>query len=366
MLLQKDPYQYFTFAFPEPQYLGAKYSLLSWILGYIPAGIETALDAFSGSQSVAFLLKQLGIRTLTNDFLNFNYQIGLALIENQNEILTELDFEILYSDNPNKSKYTLIEDIYTDVFFERSQAIFLDNYRANVALLANQYKQALALTLINRSLTRKITMGHFGHTQALVYANNAQRIKRNPNLARPIKDILQDLLPKYNKAIFHNGKENKSYASNILELLPELLKTEKIDFVYFAPPYCDSHADYQSFYHLTETYTQYWHDKQFINRIRRYAPQLYSGFDKKKDAPAAFAQLFQAAQEIPHWLISYNNRSYPDIDTLKTMIAQYKNVEIVAKTYQNGRGGKGSVAGSQEILFVCKPKTTVFISKNIE
>ncbi|MDI9336690.1 MAG: hypothetical protein QM520_06650, partial [Gammaproteobacteria bacterium] len=39
-----------------------------------------------------------------------------------------------------------------------------------------------------------------------------------------------------------------------------------------------------------------------------------------------------------------------------------KNVKTEAKTYQNGRGGKGSVAGSQEILFVCSPKKKHIVS----
>lgn len=54
-------YQYFAYEFPEPQYLGAKYVLLSWLAKYIPSqNSKIAIDAFSGSQSVAFLLKQLG------------------------------------------------------------------------------------------------------------------------------------------------------------------------------------------------------------------------------------------------------------------------------------------------------------------
>ena len=44
--------------------------------------------------------------------------------------------------------------------------------------------------------------------------------------------------------------------------------------------------------------------------------------------------------------------------------AKYKEVKVEAKTYHNGRGGKGSVAGSQEILFVCKPKKKHFVSTN--
>ena len=72
---------------------------------------------------------------------------------------------------------------------------------------------------------------------------------------------------------------------DILELLPKL---RNIDLAYFDPPYCDSHADYQGFYHLLETYTEYWRDKQFVNGIKRYEPQRHSGFDKKSEICSSF------------------------------------------------------------------------------
>ena len=351
-----DELDYFSHKFPEPQYLGAKHNLLSWLIKYIPKKTTSVIDAFSGTQSVSFLFKQLGYRVFSNDFLKFNHQIGLSLIENRNQILTKDDINILFSCSQDKDKFTLIEDTYTDLFFERDQAFFLDNFRANIDFLDNKYKKSLALALMNRSLQRKITMGHFAHTQALVYANNQDRIKRNPNLARPIQTIFMDLVFNYNQAIFDNNQDNRSYANNILDLLPNLLNVNKIDLAYFDPPYCDSHADYQSFYHLTETYTEYWQDKQFINGIKRYEPQKLSGFDKKRDVIDSFEKLFTQAQEIPYWLMSYNNRSYPDISVLTEMLKKYKEVNVETKTYRNSRGGKGSVAGSQEVLFICKPK----------
>ncbi len=358
-----EEYKYFDYQFPEPQYLGAKHTHLSWINKHIPSNIHTAIDAFSGSQSVAFLFKQLGFKTITNDFLNFNNQIGLALIENKNNKLKENDLAVLFQKSENKKDFQLIEDIFTNVFFEREEAEFLDNFRANILLLDNPIKQALAFAVINRSMTRKITMGHFGHTQALVYANNSERIKRNRSLIRPVKDIFDELLPKYNNAVFDNKQDNQSFNCNILDLLP---KIEKVDLAYFDPPYCDSHADYQGFYHLLETYTEYWKDKQFINGIKRYEPQRVSGFDKKRDVIGSFKKLFELSEEIPYWLISYNNRSYPGIEEFEKLISKYKIVSIEAKTYKNGRGGKGSVAGSQEILFVCKPKKKhFFFAKDI-
>ncbi len=104
-----------------------------------------------------------------------------------------------------------MENIYTDVFFERSEAAFLDNFRANISLLATPAKRAIAYTIINRSMTRKVTMGHFAHTQALRYASDPERIKRNRSLIRPIKEIFEDLLVKYNNAVFDNKQKNKSY-----------------------------------------------------------------------------------------------------------------------------------------------------------
>ena len=143
-----------------------------------------------------------------------------------------------------------------------------------------------------------------------------------------------------------------------------LPKIENVELAYFDPPYCDSHADYQGFYHLLETYTEYWKDKDFINGIRRYEPQRFSGFDKKRDVISSFEKLFALSEEIPNWLISYNNRSYPGIEEFKKLISTFRNVKVETKTYQNGRGGKGSVAGSQEILFVCSPKKKHFVSSN--
>lgn len=126
--------------------------------------------------------------------------------------------------------------------------------------------------------------------------------------------------------------------------------------VYYDPPYCNSHADYQSFYHLLETFVEYWKDKQFVNGTKRYEPKRHSGFDKNGETIVSFKRLFEMSQKIPLWIISYNDRSFPDIETMKTMIEPYRNIKIERKQYHAGRGGKGSVSGSNEILFICTPK----------
>ena len=99
---------FFAYKFPQPQYLGAKYKHLTWIGKNIPANINTVLDAFSGAQSVAFYFKQLGYQIFTNDFLNFNNQIGKSLIENKNIILEDSDIEFLFSNNSNIEEFNFL------------------------------------------------------------------------------------------------------------------------------------------------------------------------------------------------------------------------------------------------------------------
>ena len=132
--------------------------------------------------------------------------------------------------------------------------------------------------------------------------------------------------------------------------------SKKVDLIYFDSPYCGSHADYQSFYHLLETYAEYWKDKEFKNSTKRYFPKKYSGFDTKKEIISSSEKLFKSAAPISNWIISYNDRSFPDTTQMVSMIKKYKNVEIDTREYKNDVGGKGSVKGSREILFICTEK----------
>jgi len=119
---------YFGYKFPEPQYLGAKYIHRAWIAENIPQNAEVVLDAFGGSQSVAYTIKQMGKTTLTNDFLNFNNKIGQALIENSSTKLSKDDLGILLSENSNPEYYDLMDKVFAGIFFTHEDASFADSF----------------------------------------------------------------------------------------------------------------------------------------------------------------------------------------------------------------------------------------------
>ena len=333
---------------PQTQYLGSKQKLVKWIFECAPKGIETVFDAFSGTSSVGYYFKAQGKRVIANDFLKFNYHIGKAVIENRDTTLTQDDMDLLLQQN--KKTGSLIDRVFTEVFFEKDQSQFLDNFRANIELLNDEYKKSLAFAIMNRALTRKVLLGHFAHLKALEYSKTPARVKRNPTIARPIKDLFLELVNEYNNAVFDNEKDNKVYCEDTIDLIKKL---KDVDLIYFDPPYCGCHPDYQAFYHFLETFVEYWEHKEFINDTKQYSPKKESGFVQKSEIVNSFKKLFKNSQHSPYWLISYNSKSYPDKETLEDLIKQYRNVKTYEYEYQNHYGGKGSRKGTREYLFLC-------------
>ena len=341
------------YRFPQPQYLGAKYRFRTWIAGYLPRDARIVVEPFGGSQSMAFYFKQLGCCVHTNDFMSFSHAIGKALVENKSDRLDNADIRLLLSPNPDERQFDLIRTLFTNVFFKEEDAAFLDAVRGNIERLASPFKKALALCTMNRALTRKVTMGHFAHTQALAYAADPERVKRNRSLVRPVRDLFLELVPEYNAAVFDNGENCTSRRGDAIEFVGTIAHA---DVAYFDPPYGNSHSDYQQFYHLLETYTEYWKDKTFVNWVKRYEPQRKTAFAQKSTIVGALENLFEKAERIPCWILSYNDRSFPDIDSLCKLVREHRQARIARRVYEASRGGKGSVAGSSEILVIGERK----------
>src|SRR5216684_882656 len=82
---------------PSTRYQGSKLKLLTWIWKNIrDLKFHTALDAFGGTGSVAYLLKTHGKAVTYNDYLKFNTLIGTALIENATVHLNDEDVEFIF------------------------------------------------------------------------------------------------------------------------------------------------------------------------------------------------------------------------------------------------------------------------------
>jgi len=75
----------------------------------------TCLDAFGGTASVAYRLKQAGKHVTYNDVLRFNYYFGLALIENSLVRLGAEEVEWILQRHSDIIYPRFVQDTFRDI-----------------------------------------------------------------------------------------------------------------------------------------------------------------------------------------------------------------------------------------------------------
>lgn len=132
--------------YPQIRFMGSKFRLLPWLHDvFSELEFDTALDAFSGSGCVSYLLKCMGKEVHANDFLNFCAALARASVENPGIRLGTADLDFLLSYDPHHLHF--IERTFAGIFFTPEDLRFLDQVSWNIAQLTDPYKQALAIGL---------------------------------------------------------------------------------------------------------------------------------------------------------------------------------------------------------------------------
>jgi adenine-specific DNA-methyltransferase len=335
--------------FPQPQYLGNKHQYVAHILSKIPEDVNVVIDAFSGSSVVGYHMKKKGYEVHSIDFLKFNYHIACSLVENATSTIEQDDLENLV--RPNESKGDFLEREYSGLYYNAQECSFLDNLSMNIRGIVDKHKQSLAYAIACRTLTRKILFGYFCHTKGMDYRDDENMWKRNSAIQKPIEGVFKSFVADYNNAVFDNGKENKSYHGDVLNII----HTIPADLAYFDPPYAGRHSDYQQPYHFLETFVNYWDDATLYNRTKmpkdKFEPSLFSS---KKTIHTAIRMLFQQSKHIKYWLLSYNSKAYPCKNDLLELIREFKlNIIEHHLTIPHNNGGMGQKKDSCEYLFLC-------------
>lgn len=136
---------------PNP-YVGNKKKLLPFILKTLDKhnlDFNSFFDAFSGSGVVGLMMKCVGKKVLSNDILTSCFMNSVALVENNGIKLTsdEID-KVLKQNNPNATDFVRTHWAQASGLhnrFTQEEALRLDNIRANIKDLTNEYAQSLSL-----------------------------------------------------------------------------------------------------------------------------------------------------------------------------------------------------------------------------
>ncbi|WP_425419355.1 DNA adenine methylase [Oricola indica] len=332
--------------YPEMRYMGSKKRLLPWIHEVLETlDFETALDPFSGTGSVAYLMKTMGRRVVASDFLNFSSLVAKATIENNRTHLDGKAVKQLL--DRSRSAHSFIEDTFNGVFYTREDLQFLDSISGNIRLLQHPHQQALAFSALFRSCLKRQPRGVFTLSGDLSRYDDGRR-----DLRLTIEEHFLEQVEVYNAAVCDNGRRNLAYRSDVFEL-----PKKAIDLVYLDPPYVPRADDncYIKRYHFLEGLSCYWQGMPVdqTTKVKKIAKK-HTPFNYRRNAVDAFERMF-AKFSNSQIVLSYSSNGYPDLDQLISLLRRHKDtVKVFEKPhrYHFGTHKNVSRAAVTEYLIV--------------
>lgn len=311
-------------AFPSTRFQGSKLKILDWIWDALKnLQFHTALDAFGGTGSVGYILKQKGKRVTYNDILKFNWYIGLALIENDAVRLSQSDIDFLLTRH-SKIKYpSFVSDTFRDIYFTDGENQQIDTVVTNIDLLQNTYKKALAFFALFQTCIIKRPFNLFHRKNLYVRFSEVERNFGNKiTWDTPFEAHFRKFVDEANRAIFSNGQENRALNSDVFDIQGDF------DLVYVDTPYVSRKGvgvDYLAFYHFLEGLVNYSAWGRMINHNFKHKPLKGngSGWVDKKQIHIAFDRLFKKFSK-SMLAVSYRSDGIPSIVELKNLLRRYK------------------------------------------
>lgn len=336
-----------TSKYPPTRYMGSKQKLLPHISESVKdLEFESVIDLFSGSGIVGYMFKAQGKKILSNDHMHMSHTFGKAMIENNDTILDTQRAKELLKKNVKSDKF--VQRTFKGLYFTNSENILIDNIRANIKDLKNDYEAAIAMSALIRACTKKRPRGIF------TYVGERYDDGRK-DLQTSLAQHFIDAVSAINNAIFDNGKKNEARNSDAMKLKPMKNALVYIDPPYFTPK---SDAEYVRRYHFVEGLARDWNGVEIQEHtITKKFKGYPTPFSTQIGASSAFDLLFKKFSE-NILLVSYSSNSLPSLDEMVALMSKYKeHVEVIPVDYKYSFGNQSKKVGNnrnsvQEYLFL--------------
>jgi adenine-specific DNA-methyltransferase len=332
--------------YPELRYMGSKKRLLPW-LHHVLDGLdfESALDPFSGTGCVSYLMKSMDRRVIASDFLDFTSLIARATVETGSRQLDPAILRKLLA-RPRRAD-DFIARTYDGIFYKPEDLRFLDAISHNIRRLPHAQHQALAYAALFRSCLKRQPRGVFTVSGNLDRYDDGRR-----DLQLSIQEHFIEQVQVFNAAVFDNGRRNKAQRADVFELA-----VPRVDLVYLDPPYVPRSDDncYIKRYHFLEGLASYWEGLpvDMTTKVRKIKKR-FTPFSYRHSAVEAFDRMFaRFARSI--MVLSYSSNGYPDLDQLVALMERHKRTVRVFERphrYHFGTHDKVNRASVTEYLIV--------------
>ena len=332
-------------AFPRLRYMGSKYRLVPQLAEvFTEIGGQTALDGFSGSGVVSYLLKALGYEVTANDFLAFPAVIARATVVNQETRLTDDDVDLICG--PPADGRDFIQRTFDGLYFDAADRAFLDSAWSHIDDL-EQAKKDIAIAALVLSAARKQPRGVFTVTDRRY--DDGRR-----DLRLPLREHFRERVAEYNAVVFDNGKLNRAMSADVFDL-----PAESYDLVYLDPPYAPPRDDncYIKRYHFLEGLAVYWRGLTIMENTRtKKLVKRYTPFSYKHQATDALRRTLQKFKDTTI-VLSYSSNAVPDAATIRDLIQEVKSdvdVRKIDHTYTFGTHTAARRREASEYLFIAR------------
>lgn len=249
--------------FPTTRYQGSKRKLLGALADALPpCDNGTAIDLYSGSGSVTLLLRHLGFRVISNDYLKFANNTARVLLEATPDRLRAVDWssklQFLLNDAPISAK-PLVQHGFRGVFFTEDENLTIDRFCQNVGNEAS-FPRAVLTYAVGQALLKKRPYNLFHRANLYMRLRKVGRSFGNATTwAKPIAEHARTAIDELREAPFpSSSKDHEIINVNVAHL--DSFPRRKADLVYVDPPYipADGKAiDYADFYHFLEGLIDY-------------------------------------------------------------------------------------------------------------
>lgn len=336
---------------PTTRYQGSKLKLLPWLWENLnDLEFEKVLDAFGGTGCVSYMLKSKGKQVTYNDYLRFNYLIGLALIENSHTRLSHDDVRFILTRHSESEYDDFIARTFVDVFYTDNENVWLDTVCQNIPQLEDPFKQVMALYALFQACIIKRPYNLFHRKNLYMRTSEVKRSFGNKiTWDTPFEEHFRKFVNEVNTAVFDSGIECKAVCHDALDI------PGKYDLVYIDTPYLTESGvgvNYLDFYHFLEGMTDYESWQSRIDRQKKHLPLIgtRSPWSDAKRTCNAFTSLFERYADSTI-VVSYRSDGIPSESDLVAMLQQVKqNVQVL--NYGQYKYVLSKNSKSKEILLI--------------
>jgi adenine-specific DNA-methyltransferase len=329
--------------FPRLRYMGSKYRLVPCLAEvFTELGGATALDAFSGSGVVSYLLKSLGYRVTANDFLTFPTVIARATVVNQDQVLTPGDIERICG--PPADDRDFVQRTFGGLYFTAEDRAFLDSAWSHVDSMAGPARDIAIAALVLASARRQ-PRGVFTVT-GMRYDDGRRDLRMS------LREHFRERAAEYNRVVFDSGQPCTAVCGDVFALAPR-----SHDVVYLDPPYAPPRDDncYIKRYHFLEGLSVYWRGQTIMENTRtKKLAKRYTPFSYPRTVTGALRRILCQFRDSAI-VLSYSSNAVPDAATIEGLLREVKDqVEVrpVEHTYTFGTHPAARRRAVAEYLFI--------------